>query len=79
VVALYQDCVIYPFEVLSPLLHRLHDCNEFLNIRVVALFGMGVFSIVEIDWSKSSEPVIIIKDAGDCEAGCIGLEISWLC
>jgi hypothetical protein len=50
VVALYQDLVICPLEVVSPLLHRLHDREEFPIVRVVVLFGSGAFSRLEIDW-----------------------------
>jgi len=51
VVALNQDAVICPLEVVSPLRHRHHDHEEFPIGRVVVLFVRGAFSRVEIDWS----------------------------
>jgi hypothetical protein len=51
VVALYQDPVICPLEVVSPLLHGFHDREEFPIVRVIVLFGGRALSRVEIDWS----------------------------
>jgi hypothetical protein len=74
VVTLYQEPVICFIKVVSPLLHGHDNCEEFPIALVIVLFGRRAFSIVKNDWLYSSEPNILIKDAGNCEAAGIGLE-----
>jgi len=72
VVALDQDLVIGALEVVSPLFHCLDNRQELPIVRVIVLFGKRAFSRVEIDWAKNPESVVQVKNAGDCEATCIG-------
>jgi hypothetical protein len=67
-IALYRDPGICPRDIGSPLLHRLHNRKKLPIARVIVRFSRRAFSEFEIDWSQSSEPVILIEDAGDCEA-----------
>jgi len=73
-VARDQDLVISALEIVSPLFHCLDNHQELPIVCVVVLFGGRAFSSVEIDWAKNPESVIVVKDAGDCEAACIGLQ-----
>ena len=73
-VALDQDLVIGAREVVYPLFDHVDDCQELPMIRVVVLFGRRAFSRVQIDRSKDPESVVLVKDGGDCEATCIGLQ-----
>jgi len=73
-VALDQDLVISALEIVSPLFHCLKNRQELPIIRVIVLFGRRAFSRVEIDWAKNPESVVLVEDAGDCEAACIGLQ-----
>jgi len=74
VVTLDQDLVIGALEMVSPLFHCIDNRQELPIIRVVVLLGAGAFSRVEIDWVKNPESVILVEDAGDCEAACVGLQ-----
>jgi len=74
VVTLDQDLVIGALKIVSPLFHYLDNRQELPIVRVVVLFGGGAFSRVEIDWAKNPEFVLLVEDAGDCEAACIGLQ-----
>ena len=74
VVTLDQDLVIGALEIVSPLLYCLDNHQELPILRVVVLFGRRAFSRVEIDWAKNPESVVLVKDAGDCKAACIGLQ-----
>jgi len=73
-VALDQDLVIGALEIVSPLFHCLDNRQELPIVRVVVLFGGRAFSRVVIDWAKNPESVVLVEDAGDCEAACIGLQ-----
>jgi len=73
-VALDQDLVISALVIVSPLFHCLNNRQELPIVRVVVLFGGGGFSRVEIDWAKNAESVVLVEDAGVCEAACIGLQ-----
>jgi len=73
-VALDQDLVISALEVVSPLFHCLDNRQELPIVRVVVLFNAGELLRVEIDWAKNPESVVLVKDAGDWEAACIGLQ-----
>jgi hypothetical protein len=66
--------VISALEIVSPLLHCLGNCQELPIVRVVVLFGARAFSRVEIDWAKNPESLVLVGDAGDCEAACIRLQ-----
>jgi hypothetical protein len=73
VVALDQDIAIGTLEIVSPWFHCLDHCQVLPIVRVVVLFGGRAFSGVEIDLAKNPESVVLVEDAGDCEAACIGL------
>jgi hypothetical protein len=73
-VALDQNLVVGALEIVSPLFHCLDNCQELPIVHVVGLFGGTVFSRVEIDWAKNPKSVVLVKDAGECEAACIGLQ-----
>ena len=73
-VTLDQDLVIGARQILSPLFHCLDYRQELLIVHVVVLIGGEAFSRVEIDWVKNPESVILVEDASDCEAACIGLQ-----
>jgi hypothetical protein len=73
-VALDQDLVISAVEIVSPLFHCLDNRQELPIVRVVVLFAGTAFSRVEIDCAKNPESVVLVEDAGDCEAACIGLQ-----
>lgn len=48
---------------------------------MVVLSGRGAFSIVDVDWPEDPETIILIENAGHCEAACICLEdggLSWV-
>jgi hypothetical protein len=74
VVALDQDLVIGALEIVSPLFQCLDNCEDLPIVSVVVLFSGRVFSRVEIDWAKNPKSVVLVKDAGDCTAACIGLQ-----
>jgi len=74
VVTLDQDLLIGALEIVSPLFHCLENRQELPTVRVVVLFGGGSFSRVEIDWATNAESVVLVEDAGDCGAACIGLQ-----
>ena len=74
VLALDQYLVIGAPEIGSPLFHCRDDRQELPILSIVVLFGRLAFSSVEIDYAKNAESVILIKDAGNCEAACIGLQ-----
>jgi hypothetical protein len=78
-VALDQDLVISALEIVSPLFHCLDNRQELPIVRVVVLFGERAFSRVKIDWAKNPESVVLVEDAGDCEACCIGLQNDRFC
>jgi len=73
-VALDQDLVISALEIVSPLFHCVDDCQELPNVRVVVSFAGRAFSRVEIDLAKNPKFVILVEDAGDCQAAYIGLQ-----
>jgi len=73
-VALDQDLVISVLEIVSRLFHCLENRQELLIVRVVVLFGPGASFRLEIDWAKKPESVVLVEDAGDYEAACIGLQ-----
>jgi len=73
-VALNQDLLISALEIVSPLFHCLDNRQELPIVCVVVLFGRRAFSRVEIDCAKNHEYVVLVKDAGDCETACIGLQ-----
>jgi len=61
-------------EVVSLLFHCLDNRQELPIVHVVVLSGGRAFSKVEIDWAKNPEFVVLVKNASDCEATCIGLQ-----
>jgi hypothetical protein len=71
-VALDQNLGISALEIVSPLFHCLNNRQELSIVRVVVLFSRGAFWRVEIDWAKHPESVVLVEDAGNCEATCIG-------
>jgi hypothetical protein len=71
-VALDQDLVMSTLKRVSPLSHCLDNREELKIVRVVVLFVWGALSTVEIDLGKNPESGILVEDAGDCEADCIG-------
>ena len=74
VVTLDQDLLIGALEIVSPLFHFLQNGQELPMVQVIVLFGGGAFPRVKIDWAKNPESIVLVKDAGDCEAACIGLQ-----
>jgi len=74
VVTLDQDLVIGAVQIVSPLFHCLDNRQELPIVRVVVLFGGGAFSRVEMDWAKNPKSAVLVEDAGDREAACIGLQ-----
>jgi hypothetical protein len=73
-VALDQDLVISALEIVSPLFHCLDNRQQLPSVCVIVLFGGRALSRVEIDWAKNPESVVLVDDAGDCEAASIGLQ-----
>ena len=78
-VALYEDLMTRSLEVVAPLLHSLHNGQEFPIVRIVVLFGTCAFSREEVDWSVNPETVILVENASYGEATCIGLKNNRLC
>jgi hypothetical protein len=74
VVALDQDLVIATLDIVPPLFHCLDNRQELPIVHVLVPFGGREFSRQEADWAENSESVVMVKDAGDCEAACIGLQ-----
>jgi hypothetical protein len=72
-VTLDQDLVIGAPEMVTPLLHCLNNLQECQIVCVIVLFSGRVFSRVQIHWAKNPESVLLVEDAGDCEAAFIGL------
>jgi len=71
-VTLDQDLVIHAREIVSPLFHCLDNHQEILIVRVVVLFGGRVYLRLSINWENDRKSVVLVKDAGDCDATCIG-------
>jgi len=63
-VALYKDLVIRSLEVVTPLLHSLHNGQEVPIARVAVLFGTRAYSGGEVDWSENAETFVLVENAG---------------
>lgn len=72
--ALDQDLVIGALQIVSPLIQCFDDCYKLLIILVIVLFRQGALVRVDIDLSKQTESVILVKHAGNCDASCISLQ-----
>ena len=72
VVALDQDLVIGAVEVVSLIFDCLDNRQEVKIVSLVVLFWRRAFSIVEITRGKNPESVVLVKDAGDCDAAYLG-------
>jgi hypothetical protein len=73
-VALDEDFVIGALEIVSPMCNSIENRQGLPILRMAGLFGGAVCPRVQIDWAKNHESVILVKDAGDCVASCIGLQ-----
>ena len=72
-VSLDQDLGIGALEILFPMFQCLDNRQELPIVRVIVLFGRRAYSRLQIAWAKNPESNILVKDAGVCEAACIGL------
>ena len=73
VVSLDHDLAISALEIVSQLFHCHDNRQELPMVHVVVLFSGRAFLGVEIDWAKNPESFVLVVDAGNCEAACIGL------
>jgi len=76
-VALDQDIAISALEIVFPLCHWINNRQELPIVPVIVLFGRGAFLRVEIDWPTNPESVVLVEDAGICEAACLCLQNDW--
>jgi hypothetical protein len=74
VVALGQEPVIGALGIVSRLLHSFENRKVHPIVHVIVPFRRRAFFEVESDWVKNSESVVLVKDASNYEAACIGLQ-----
>jgi hypothetical protein len=74
VAALDQDLIPSNFEVMSPLLHRSYDRQQFSVVGVVVFLGGAAFARVECGRSEDADAVELMEDSDYCKAACVCLE-----
>lgn len=73
-VTLHQDLEIGTLEIVSPLIQCFDNRQNRPIIHVIVPFDQGAPPSASIHCSNDPESVVLADDAGDCEAGWIGLQ-----